>query len=368
MTMDLSSALLVAAVLSAVVAAIVGQRGRDYLGPGAMIAALTALAAMTILIFVLFAAFWDLDQFGLIHLLYLVGVVGIPVVGISTALLARFYKRGTSSLPALVVLALAPAALGIYGTHVEPFNLRVDAHRVEVAGMNRAIRFGVLADLQATTISDYENETVDELLAANPQIVLIPGDLWQMSDEEYAVREPEFVELIRRIVNAVDVVVMVEGDHDNLVALRRLGSYTGAIVLADQVLELQIGAQPVLIAGISDEKPNLDDLFGRLSDADPATLTIMVSHWPEIVEESPSSVGVDLFVAGHTHGGQLAIPGFGPLISFSDLPRDVAAGGLHNVGDRLLYVSTGAGVQRGQAPQVRLGVRPTIGVLDIVGP
>jgi predicted MPP superfamily phosphohydrolase len=48
------------------------------------------------------------------------------------------------------------------------------------------------------------------------------------------------------------------------------------------------------------------------------------------------------------------------------VPREVAAGGLHVLGGRNVYVSTGVGIERGQAPQVRLGVRPSVGVLDIV--
>ncbi len=365
--MDLSTALLVASALCGVGAGLLGQRGRDYLGFGAFVTGFAALMALLIMAFVLFSAMAGLNEFGIFHLIYLVVVVGVPVMGLTIAATARFYKRGSTGLGALVLLSLVPAAVGLYGTHIEPGNLRVDAHRLEVPGVNRAIRVGVLADLQSPTIGDYENGAIDELLAADPQIVVIPGDLWHMPASEYAVREPELVELVRRLTNAVEFVVMVEGDNDNLDGLSRIAEFTGATLLQDDFIEFEIGAQPVIIAGITRKGVGLEGLFGHLSGADPNALTIMLSHWPDVVERHPDISGTDLVISGHTHGGQVSIPGFGPLVTHSDVPRNVAAGGLHVLGERNIYVSTGVGLERGQAPQVRLGVRPSIGVIDIVG-
>jgi len=50
-----------------------------------------------------------------------------------------------------------------------------------------------------------------------------------------------------------------------------------------------------------------------------------------------------------THGGQVVIPGFGPPMTLTHVPRAVAAGGLHHVDGRAIYVSRGVGHERGQA-------------------
>jgi predicted MPP superfamily phosphohydrolase len=71
-------------------------------------------------------------------------------------------------------------------------------------------------------------------------------------------------------------------------------------------------------------------------------------------------------VAGHTHGGQVVVPGFGPLMTMSEVPRDVARGGLHWIDGNPIYVSPGVGMERRQAPQVRLFARPSVGVLELV--
>ncbi len=77
------------------------------------------------------------------------------------------------------------------------------------------------------------------------------------------------------------------------------------------------------------------------------------------------SAGIDLIASGHTHGGQVAIPGFGPLVRSSPVSRAVAAGGLHTVAGNAIYVTTGVGVVRNQAPQVRLGTHPSIGLVTL---
>ncbi len=92
-----------------------------------------------------------------------------------------------------------------------------------------------------------------------------------------------------------------------------------------------------------------------------------MSHRPDTVGLLPPDARVDLTVAGHTHGGQVVVPGFGPLVTLSGVPRDVARGGLHDVDGNRIYVSPGVGLQRGPAPQVRLFSPPTVAVLTLAG-
>ena len=60
-----------------------------------------------------------------------------------------------------------------------------------------------------------------------------------------------------------------------------------------------------------------------------------------------------------------ARPGLGPPLTLTRVPRKVAAGGLNEFDGRRVYVSRGVGVERGQAPRIRLFCRPEVSVITV---
>lgn len=302
--------------------------------------------------------------FGFFHLLYLVGVVTIPVLLGGWWLLGRI--RGTSSrlLRLGGALAVLIALLGVWGTHIEPNWLRTD--RATLASpIGAPIRIGVLADLQTPDVGRHERNAVETLLAQNPDLVLIPGDLYQGPRAVIDQQASAFAELVRTLVDQVPIVAIVSGDSDGPDQLQPIADAAGALYIDNEIAFVEVNGQPIRLAGISvfSTTERLDTLaaLGAPTDA----FTILLSHRPDAVYELPEGADVDLIVAGHTHGGQIAVPFFGPPVTFSEVPRELAAGGLGIVDGYPLYVSAGVGLERNQAPQVRLGVRPEIGVLEV---
>ena len=55
----------------------------------------------------------------------------------------------------------------------------------------------------------------------------------------------------------------------------------------------------------------------------------------------------------------------GPVVKFSPVSRTVAGGGLHEVDGNPIYVPTGAGMVRQQAPQMRFLTRPSVGLITL---
>jgi hypothetical protein len=142
---------------------------------------------------------------------------------------------------------------------------------------------------------------------------------------------------------------------------------TSIEVLRRDVVDLTVGDRRIRLGGHSLEPygPDAREVRDRLLDTPDDVITVLLAHRPDTVLGLPPGSRIDLTVAGHTHGGQIVLPGFGPLVTMSDVPRHVARGGLHEVAGNPIYVSAGVGMERGSAPQVRLFCPPEIGVVTL---
>jgi hypothetical protein len=91
----------------------------------------------------------------------------------------------------------------------------------------------------------------------------------------------------------------------------------------------------------------------------------VLGHSPDYVLGLRDGPRIELAFAGHTHGGQIVVPFFGPPLTLSRVPRHIAAGGLHELGRVFVHVSRGVGMERGSAPQIRFLCPPEICVLTL---
>lgn len=309
--------------------------------------------------------FHDLSFFGVVHLLYLLAVVTVPLLFGAWYLLGR--REGVRRIDSIFgVVAVLLVLGGLYGTHVEPRWLRVDEAQVraDVAG---PIRIGVVADLQTPSIGDHERGAIESLLERNPDIVVVPGDWYQGPVDQLEANRADFVALLQQLVAGTQLVAVTSGDSDHGIELRPIVEEAGALFIDDTVVGFDLNGVPIRLAGVRvlADGPARGETLAALSAPSDA-FTLLVAHRPDVVYELPDDTDVDLVIAGHTHGGQVQIPFFGPPVTFSDVPRDVAAGGLGIVDGVPLYVSAGVGLERLQAPQVRFGARPEVGVVDIL--
>jgi predicted MPP superfamily phosphohydrolase len=323
--------------------------------------------------------------FGSIAITYLALVVGVPLA-MTIVLLAGAWSRRraatggarsrVASRPALVVcgagLLLAP--VGYYATHVEPFTLDVERPEPLRLAAERegeeAFTVGVLTDLQTPRIGEREREVVDELMATSPDVILIPGDIIQNGQDQFEEHLPELRELLGRL-RAPGGVYLVGGDADEPVErLPAMVEGTGVRYLGNEVVTATVRDRTLTIGGLALDYESAAALaVVEQLESEPGAddVRILLSHRPDPVLALHPDSRIDLQVSGHTHGGQVSLPFVGPLMTLSDVPRHIAAGGLHELGGNAVYVGKGVGLERGNAPQVRFGVRPNIGVLTLEG-
>jgi predicted MPP superfamily phosphohydrolase len=133
----------------------------------------------------------------------------------------------------------------------------------------------------------------------------------------------------------------VLGNHDSIRMLPGMESM-GVRMLINEMVSIRRDAQTIHLAGVDDAHYyRMDNLANAAGGADADALCILLSHTPEIYRQAMHA-GVDLMLCGHTHGGQICLPGGIPITLDSRCPRFMGAGAWEYRGMQG-YTSTGAG-------------------------
>ncbi|WFE51334.1 metallophosphoesterase [Micromonospora sp. WMMD1155] len=149
--------------------------------------------------------------------------------------------------------------------------------------------------------------------------------------------------------------------------LRQVFTGAGWVDLNNARTMLKAGGRQVDLVGVDDPHIDRDDypsVAGAVSSS--TDLSIAVTHSPEPrVLDQMAADSFGLLLAGHTHGGQVCVPGYGALVTNCGLPRSMARG-LHRWpgSDSWLHVSAGLGTHP-TAP-VRFACPPEASILTLI--
>ena len=117
----------------------------------------------------------------------------------------------------------------------------------------------------------------------------------------------------------------VLGNHDSLRMLPDLEAM-GIRMLVNESVTIKRGDQRIHLAGVDDANYYAAADVEKAASAIPrAEFSILLSHSPEIYKQA-AGAGFNLCLSGHTHGGQICLPGSIPLTLSCDLPRSMGAG------------------------------------------
>ena len=168
---------------------------------------------------------------------------------------------------------------------------------------------------------------------------------------------------MERILGAVQArygIVGVLGNHDaaeKVAALQQMG----VTMLVNQAHELRHGGDSIWLVGLDDPHYyGCDDLPGAMRGVPADAFKILLVHTPELFAEAAAH-GVHLYLCGHTHGGQICVPGIGPLITGAACPRRYARGVWQH---HDMHGCTSAGVGVSIVP-VRFFCPPEIGLITL---
>jgi predicted MPP superfamily phosphohydrolase len=245
----------------------------------------------------------------------------------------------------------------------EPDSLRVTEYDLTLdAPALKGLTIAVLSDLHAGApyIDDAKiDAVVARTNAVHPDLILLAGDY--VSDRnDGSLRLP--LEDIARHLQGLEAplgVYAVIGNHDAMIGSRRVAAalgQAGILTLNNAHIVIGRATGALVLAGFG----NTPDM-GRAVHGLEGQTALCLTHRPDIFADLPPACA--LTIAGHTHGGQVALP----LIRRLALERASRfglryAGGVIHEGGRTLFVSTGIGTT---GVPVRLGVPPEISLLKI---
>ncbi len=181
---------------------------------------------------------------------------------------------------------------------------------------------------------------VDLVNRQEPDLVAITGDFISYVFEDFA---EELARSLGRL-RPRDATVAILGNHDHWVGadnIRRTIRNGNVMELCNDVFTISRGGAMLHIAGLDDiiaNKHHLDLVLSRLPSFGPAILLV---HEPDFADVSAQTGRFCLQLSGHSHGGQIVIPGLGtPIRSY--LFRKYPLG-RYQVGDMVQYTNRGLG-------------------------
>lgn len=242
---------------------------------------------------------------------------------------------------ALKTLAVGGAGLVAgtagYGTLYERRDVRIVESTLPVRGLPQelaGLRIGFLTDAHHGSYlpRDDLERAVGLLASTRPDLVALGGDYVTWRDRTHAGSFAEAISALR----PPHGVFAVLGNHDDGVSVPRELARNGVTVLDDARTRVVIGGVALDIAGVDFWTRKPEDVRKVLAGA--RQPVIMLAHDPRRLTIA-AELGVPLLLSGHTHGGQIVLPGLGAIAARK---YPVAAGMLVRDGTTL-FVSRGVG-------------------------
>jgi len=295
----------------------------------------------------------------LLILAVIVTIYGAELVFLASRIYSRkrlpvFYSR-----PFLVIHVLAVAGIlcFIEGFFIEPRWIEVTRIGLETDKLkNTSIRIVQFSDTHCETKVRNEQKLVEIVNSLKPDVIVFTGD---------SLNTPKALPLLKETLSRMNAPLgkfAVRGNFDthywrNL----DLFSQTGFKELNAESAEITKDGETFCMTGFNVGAAG--DFEKTLKRIPVEKYSILLYHYSDLAE-SLQGLSVDLYLSGHTHGGQVRLPFYGAPVTLSHFGKKYEMG-LYTIDQTKLYVNRGIGLENSPAPKVRFLCRPEITVFDI---
>jgi predicted MPP superfamily phosphohydrolase len=261
-----------------------------------------------------------------------------------------------------VLKTAAAAGIGLitgaaaHGFLYERHQIEVTRETLRVSGLPDAhagLRIGFLSDIhRSQTVPHAMIETAVRLLMAErPDLIVLGGDYVTWGDRRYVAASAEALAPL----SAPHGVFAVLGNHDDDRDMPTALSARGFAVLRDARMQVSIRNEMLDFVGIRFWTRRVEDVARLLRGA--SSNVILLAHTPKRLIEA-AALSVPLMLSGHTHGGQIVLPGVG-AVAAREFPVVAGSGRRDNTA---VFVSRGIGTV--YVP-IRLNCPPEVAVLTL---
>ena len=268
----------------------------------------------------------------------------------------RFLEQTANALSATSFVAAA------YGLLYERLDVEVTHPRLRLARLPKAFegfRIAQLSDIHISPYApaDYIRRCVAITNGLKPNLIVMTGDYlaWDPA------AQGEVVQALSGLRAPLGVFGCL-GNHEESLqveeSITRLFAAQDIRILRQERAPIRLRGETLNLIGVDDSHWELQGVERLVM---PDTVNILLTHLPEAFDPA-AELGIDLTLAGHTHGGQFSLEFIHRGLSLSRLETAYVSGWYEKRGGQL-YVNRGIGVC---GFPIRLGARPEITVIELV--
>ncbi len=272
------------------------------------------------------------------------------------------YRKLISSKPAWLmhILFIFVIICLFWGYLVEPYRLHIERIQVETKKIAAGSTVRIVHLTDSHSVGRVRNEAkVTELVTSlNPDIVVFTGDV--LSAPEGL---PMFKEMMKPL-SAQGGIFGVKGNWDEWY-WNEMDLFGGTPIkeLKSDHVNVTIRNQTISVIGIGFGREIL--LEESIEGIHEEQYKILLYHKPDEIKNA-RDLGIDLYLTGHTHGGQIRLPFYGAMMTLSDYGKKYESG-LFREGDTTMYVSRGIGTEDDGLLRARFLCPPEITYIEIIG-
>ena len=240
-----------------------------------------------------------------------------------------------------------------YSVFGEPSEFKVETVQIKLKRLPMSfsgLRIAQISDIHMGGWINPERlqQVADLVMAQNPDVLVITGDFLKGRSFTEAAKQgiKDLTKVLRPLAAAIPTFAVL-GNHDyrtNPRAIREMLSLCKIKDLTNDVYAFRREDETLCLCGVDDIRHGnvrLDDVLAKLDEYSPAILLV---HEPDFADISAATGKFDLQISGHSHGGQIVIPFYGPP-RLPDSGRKYSSG-LYKVGNMFQYTNRGVGTDR----------------------